>query len=648
VSAVSTPPPPARRASIWTGGWTAGFVLLFYVALYPIHGFQVALGSDTPVYVWWARYAGAAGIGGLGTRPRPAISGLIATLARVTGIPASGIAEALGPILAASLALAAGALVLACLGQDRRRFVLTVVLTGSFLSLMVSGYLSTLAFGTAFVAALAVAAERADRPGGLDAGTMATIAGLVAAAGLFHLQFLVFAGAVAAGVVIALAPAARRDMAAGRPASRTAAARVAGAMAAGAALAVAGFAAVGGGPHAPETSRDAVLRRAGLGGSLVKSYRRKLLHDFPWFRALTTAGLAATALRGSFPPRLRALRGRWFETRDLRALILAGAVASWLIVTIAAVVALRLGIGAPGQRLAAFCLPLPILAAMGLARLVGARRALAAAGVVLFVVVGWLAWGGQRPLVTRAAVVQARAAGADFGRTAPGTPLVVVMDDLSDKPGLFITRYENYLRDEVPAARVPDVHVFVGTPTDYLAGRPSLTGQREHDALALMSWADVRTLPAGRTLAMAIEAFDPRRYAEVLALPGATRVAPGVAALPGRSGVPCGSACPRDPALTEPGAGPLSPWLPVWLAPALLVLLGLVGHPWTRLALSGSESSTMMALSPAFGLAALSLAAVLCDVAGLELSGPGGWAALAVAASGWVLSPVLRAREAAP
>lgn len=646
MSAVSTPP-PSRRASIWTGGWTAGFVLLFYASLYPIHGFQVALGSDTPVYVWWARYAGTAGIGGMGTRARPAISGLIATLARVTGIPASGITEALGPLLAASLALAAGALVLASLGQDRRRLALAVVLTGSFLSLMVAGYLSTLAFGTAFVAALAVAADGSDRADRAGARAMAATAGLVAAAGLFHLQFLAFAAAVAAGVVIALAPAARRDMAAGHPAARTAAARVAAGMAAGAALAVAGFAAVGGGPPAPETSRDAILRRARLGGSLVNSYRRKLLHDFPWFRALTTVGLAATGLWGSSPPRLRALRKRWFEARDLRALILAGAMASWLLVSIGAVVALRFGIGAPGQRLAAFCLPLPILAALGLARLMTARRALAAAGVVLFVVVGWLAWGGQRPLVTRIALAQSRAAGAAFGRTAPGTAMVLVVDDLSDKPGLFITRYENYLRDEVPAARVPDVHVFVGTPTAYLAGRPSLTGGREHDAMALTSWADVRTLPAGRTLAVAIEAFDREGFAEVLALPGTTTPGPGVAALPGRTGVPCGPACPPNPALTEPGAGPLSPWLPVWLAPALLALLGLLGYPWTRLALSGSDSSIPVALAPAFGLAALSLASVLCDVLGLRLSGAGGWVALAVAASGWVLSALLRGREAA-
>jgi hypothetical protein len=647
VSAVSTPP-PSRRASIRTGGWTAGFVLLFYVALYPIHGFQVALGSDTPVYVWWARYAGATGIGGLGTRARPAISGLVATLARVTGVSASGIGEALAPVLAASLALAAGALVLAALGQDRRRFALAVVLSGSFLSLMVAGYLSTLAFGTAFVAALAVAAEgadRADRPG---VRAVAAIAALVAAAGLFHLLFLAFAAAVAAGVVIALAPAARRDMAAGRPASRTAAARVAGAMAAGAALAVAGFVAVGGGPPAPETSRDAILRQARLGSSLVNSYRRKLLHDFPWYRALTTVGLASTGLWGSSPPRLRAIRTRWFESGDLGPVILAGAMASWLVVSLGAVVALWLGIGAPGQRLAAFCLPLPILAALGLARLMTARRALAAAGVALFVVVGWLAWGGQRPLVTPSALVQARAAGAAFGRTASGTAMVLVVDALSDKPGLFVTRYENYLRDEVPAARVPDVHVFVGTPAAYLANRPSLTGEREHDAMAQTSWADVRTLPAGRTLAVTIEAFDRKGFAKAQALPGATTLGPGVTALPGRTGVPCGSACPQDTALTEPGAGPLSPWLPVWLAPALLVLVGLLGYPWARVALPGSDSSIPVALAPAFGLAVISLASVLSDVLGLRLSGAGVWVALAVAASGWLLSPLLRAPEAAP
>ena len=80
--------------------------------------------------------------------------------------------------------------------------------------------------------------------------------------------------------------------------------------------------------------------------------------------------------------------------------------------------------------------------------------------------------------------------------------------------------------------------------------------------MALASWADVRTIPRGRALAVAIEGFDPATFDQALALPGAKLVAPGVVALPGSLGPSCGSACATNPALAEPGSRLLSPWLP--------------------------------------------------------------------------------------
>src|SRR2546423_15576614 len=91
-----------------------------------------------------------------------------------------------------------------------------------------------------------------------------------------------------------------------------------------------------------------------------------------------------------------------------------------------------------------------------------------------------MAWV-QEPLVPPAALAQSRAAGLVLAGMPPGTPLILVADDRSDKPALFVTRYANYLRDGVPGDRVPDVHVFPGTAADLLAGRPTLTGPPEHD-----------------------------------------------------------------------------------------------------------------------------------------------------------------------
>ena len=84
-------------------------ILAFYVVVYPLHGYRVSIGSDTPVYVWWARLAGAVGMGTLQTGSRPAITGLLATLSTVTGQQAAGVAGALPAVLAAALALAAAA-----------------------------------------------------------------------------------------------------------------------------------------------------------------------------------------------------------------------------------------------------------------------------------------------------------------------------------------------------------------------------------------------------------------------------------------------------------------------------------------------------------------------------------------------------------
>jgi hypothetical protein len=249
--------------------------------------------------------------------------------------------------------------------------------------------------------------------------------------------------------------------------------------------------------------------------------------------------------------------------------------------------------------------------------------------------------------VKNAAVEEVRAAGEALARTEPGTPIVLVADERGDKPALFITRYANNLRDAVPAARVPDVHVWVGTASDYLNGRPSVTGEVEHDAMALASWADVRSISKERALAVAVEGFDTNTFDEALGLPGARLLAPGVVALPGSLGVPCGSACPSDPALAEPGAGLLSPWLPVWLAPLELAGFALLGLPWARLALERSGTVLRVALAPAFGLAALSLSSVLSDAVGLRLSSGGGWVTLALAAVGWVLRPAPRAHGAA-
>src|SRR2546425_260941 len=114
------PPPPARRDVLIPAAVGIAVVVAF-VLIYPARGYRIPLGSDTPVYVWWARLAGTVGLGSFQTGTRPGIVGLLATLAHLTGRPVASAAEALTPALAAALALAAAVVTTSGFGRTVRR-----------------------------------------------------------------------------------------------------------------------------------------------------------------------------------------------------------------------------------------------------------------------------------------------------------------------------------------------------------------------------------------------------------------------------------------------------------------------------------------------------------------------------------------------
>lgn len=621
----ATRPVPSVPDALLVAGLALAIVIAF-AGVASARGFRLPLGSDTPVYVWWARRAQAFGLGAADTGGRPALVGALAALEAVLPAGMSTVAAAVGPVLAAVTGVGTAALVHVALGAHRLRFLLVAAFTASFLSLLVPGYFSTLAFAALFVAALACLGRSF---GAGRWGSVAAAAALGGVAGLSHPIFLAVGAAVLAGGVAALLPALARDRTDGRPVLGTAAGRTAVAAAGSLAVFGAGLAAVGLPPDATlVTSRDAFLRRVGLGGLVERSFTAVLRRSFPWWRsALVTAGavlgaapLAGEARRADALPGGDRDRRRWF----------AGILLAWLAVTVGAVAALLAGFGVPGQRFAQLALPLPVLAALGLLWL---REPLSpfrgsvvlALGSLLFVGVAWLAWWDVGPLVPEDALDQARGAAAVAAAEPPGTPVVLVADDATGSPARFLVRYLNYVRAELPPDRTADLFLWVGSAEDFTAGRLGLTGQVEHDRFATFA----RPPPGGPPpLGVVLEALDPSAFDRAVALPATVSPHPGVAVLPAPDGSPRVAPAPGQPAAKGVGEGSISRWTPVWSGTMMLALLLGLGWPWARAVLRHAHQAVRTALTPAFGLAALAVAAVGLDALGVRATAASATAAL--------------------
>jgi hypothetical protein len=398
-----------------------------------------------------------------------------------------------------------------------------------------------------------------------------------------------------------------------------------------------------------DTSAPSVLRRFGLGSVIRGSFSRTLGDHLPVF--LATAATAALAF-------LLIPKRNWGSSLG-RQRMFWWIVALWLAGTFAAIPLLLIGLRVPAQRLVALCLPLPVLIGAGLARARSewsrpvSRGILVVVGLAVAVLIPlyWVAWKAQRPN-SAPAVTTSGTLGRILARQPAGTPLVLLVDDPRNVPSLFyVTRLASYLRDGVPPARVGDVHLFVGTPQDFVAGRPTLTGKDVRDRMATDYWDRIRAELDRPALAVAAAALDARAYGEALDVPGRVAIAPGVVALPGFTGAPRGSAEPGGPSLTSAGAGPLSPWLPLWLGTILVLALGAIGFPWVVASMPGANPRIRAGLAPAVGIAAVSLSAIAVDTLGLRL---GGWGAivalLLVVGSGLLVLAVStrRRREPAP
>lgn len=588
-------------------------VLAVYLAHPLLQGIRLPIGPDGPVYVWWARYAEAVGSEAV---PRPGIPALTLLLGASVGASPLQVVAILGPVLAATVALAGAAAVEALLGPSRVRAWAAGLLVGGFAGHLAPGWLANLALAALFLGALAVlgTVERSWRPA-------AVAAALLAAGVVVHSAFLVVGLAVLAGAVALLVPEGIRRLHDGEPLGGLAPVRIGVAAGLGAGAGFLGLAALGAPTAVPgSTSQDHLLRRLGGEGFLRERYRERLGDDLGRLAAPLAAGAALGA--GGVSPRLRdgGTRLFWAVT------------ASWAVVTVVGVAVLHATGRAPGSRLLTFAFFLPLAAAAGFARLWRGgrpvlRTAAAAAGFLLLGGSLW-AWYRQGPFLDPRELGAARAAGQAIESLPPRTPLIFLIDTRELAAGFHIARFGNVLRSGLPAERIPDVRLVVGGPARFLAGQPGdASDDPEYAHLAagtLEEAAPVRE----RAAVLVVRPFNEPGFEEAVA--AGHEVVPGVAQVAG----PPARGLPAPPSQQGLGAAAL-----VGLSVTALALLGLLGAGWARWGLAGASLRGAASLAPATGLGVALVAALAADGLGFGPGGPAAWGmAVALAVLGYALS----------
>lgn len=584
---------------------SAAIVLAAYLAHPLLHGYTLPIGPDGPVYGWWMRYGEAAGLGAV-PGGRPGVPAIALALRPLLGTGTLGTVTVLGPVLAVVCALAGAGLLEVAAGPSLARALVAVALTGSFAAFLAGGWLGNTALVALFLAAAAALAVARS-----SWRAVALAAVLLGASAVTHRIVLALVLAILGGTMGLLLPDALRARRAGGPLRDSYAGRIAIAVGAGLGLGALALAGGGAGPRIPgDTSQDGFFRRLGLRDLLVDRYRERLGGDLA--RAPVPLGtgtlLGAYGFAGGRRP--EGDRGRY----------LAAFLASWAIVTVVGLVSFALSGWAPPNRMLAFAFFLPLAAAVGAGAAFhtgrAAARVLALAGVVAFAAFSMVGWYRQSPAFTQEELEVASAAG-EVVRAAPdGTPVVFLVDTDQPAAAYHVTRAANVLRLGVPPDRIPDVRLAVGLPDDFLAGRPTLSGDPEHDSIATAYAADA--LGVDRPLVLVARPFNPRGHEDAFARGQA--VATDIVALEDPSLAPAPS-----PRLTfEPLEGTPSPIVLVAASVAAFMVVTVAGVGWARWGLPGAGRRAVAALAPAVGLAVFLAAAVLVDATGLDLGGPSG------------------------
>jgi hypothetical protein len=583
------------------------------MGLFVVRGFRFPVGPDGPVYLWWTRLAGAEG---LSTMERPGVPAVTLALGGALHLPIVAVAAGLQCALGVAVGLAGAVLLRTSRPRELAVWILGGALTGLFAVHLVSGYLANLALAAAFLAAASALASAPGRRGVIAA------AALLAAGGFAHPQFFLV-GIAVLGLTAGLAWRSRDDGQSSEPG------RIAAAILGSAAIVGTGFLALLAGPPVlrVDTSRDAFLRRVGMLDTLRSLYRDRFVHRAARYVQWVSVPLALVGLR-----RVGGFVGRFL--------------AAWGVVTLAGVAFGLLTGLLPPDRFVTFGYVVPLLAAVGAMRLwhrLHPNRAIATALIATFVVLMALgtlfAWRRQEPFLTPAQVAAVRTASRYLDATPPGTPVFFVVETGGSSITFFATQAANVIRASVPPGRIADVHVLVLSSDGASPERVAMTRDSFRAYAA-----------ASAPLVLDLRPFDASLFGKamtILAGRGGCAAPPKVVRVSAdvEAGFACATAPPRAGAVPPDPLEPSSPGQIALATVAVIALLGAGGYGWARA--SGFDVVAAAALSPAFGLGALTLGAIALERMGLSLSGSVGPTIVAVVSvGGGSLAQVVRQRRA--
>lgn len=626
--------------------WAASFLVVavagvtilgLFLWVYRARNLEAPIGWDNVEYVWRTRLSQEVGIRNVPDavpprmvvkEGRPAYLVVSSTLSSLEGVEVLHLAVVLPAVMAAALGLAAAAFLRMAVRFPRWAVIPSSVAIGVSMNVVLMyqyGYLDNMmAAAVLMAAAIALVASVEERRAILPAIV------LLGAVGVIHGAFLAVVLASVAVTGVVYLPASYRQWRSGSqklldtPSARLGEVALGAGIVAGATL----FATVSN-PPSPRLNR----------GELAK----KLREDIPRYRLpvlLPLAGIGAVALAASD-------RERGGRTRFVLTFLLA-----WSGITLAGYIAYRFtSLPIPANRLLLFALALPLLALIGVFALGGmvgrsstrVTAAIVAIGVAGMVFLSEWEWAHTPAHVDQVKYREAAAADAYLRSvgTPVDTPVVFILDDKGSLPAATIPFMRDHILGAISTDRIAHTFVYVGSPDNYWAAQPTLSGERQYDQVSKRFFSRMKHTYDQDPVVLIGSSFNVTHYhAWADPRPESVYRDQGISVVRGPL-PPAQSIEPVDP-VGNPGVIKIA-----ILSTGTLALLAFVGLGWAvALLRRWLGRLEVLAVAPGVGVAALVFGGLIIDRVGVRLSGiPGALTPLIVAAAGWLLAWLLRRGE---